>query len=144
MTAGWSWIGLIAGEIDERIRWRIVERELTCIVCPRGCCIRAVIEDGVVLSVTGNSCPKGEAYAREELVAPQRMLTTTVRITGGTHRLLPVVSRGRLPKSLVPEAVCSLKKLTLVAPIVIGTTVMKNILGTGVDVVAGRSCDVMR
>ena len=39
-------------------------RELTCIGCPMGCQLRATLEDGVVTAVTGNTCPRGDAYAR--------------------------------------------------------------------------------
>ena len=38
-------------------------REMICIVCPMGCPLTVDIEDGVVVSVAGNTCPRGKAYA---------------------------------------------------------------------------------
>ena len=58
-------------------------RELTCIGCPMGCQLRATLEDGVVTAVTGNTCPRGDAYARKECVHPERTVTGTVRVLGG-------------------------------------------------------------
>ena len=56
------------------------ERELICIGCPMGCPIVVKMEDGKVVSVTGNTCPRGEAYARKEVTDPTRIVTTTVHI----------------------------------------------------------------
>ena len=57
--------------------------ELTCISCPMGCPLIVTMEDGAVASVTGNTCPRGDAYARKEVTAPTRIVTSTVRVTGG-------------------------------------------------------------
>ena len=56
-------------------------RELTCIGCPMGCQLTAVLEDGQVTRVTGNTCPRGDAYARKECTHPARTVTGTVRET---------------------------------------------------------------
>ena len=66
-------------------------RELTCIGCPMGCQLRATLEDGVVTAVTGNTCPRGDAYARKECVHPERTVTGTVRVLGGPLPVVPVV-----------------------------------------------------
>ena len=58
---------------------------LTCIRCPMGCSIRVELADGAVTSVTGNTCPRGAAYAEKEVTNPQRMVTTTVSVTQGTE-----------------------------------------------------------
>ena len=65
-------------------------RELTCIGCPMGCQLRATLEDGVVTAVTGNTCPRGDAYARKECVHPERTVTGTVRVLGGPLPVVPV------------------------------------------------------
>lgn len=49
-----------------------------------GCPLIVMMEDGAVASVTGNTCPRGDAYARKEVTAPTRIVTSTVRVTGGT------------------------------------------------------------
>ena len=76
---------------------------LNCINCPLSCELTATVEDGVVTNVTGNFCPRGAQYAKEELTAPTRMLTSTVRVKGGRLPLLPVVSAKKLPKGRVVE-----------------------------------------
>ena len=114
-------------------------RELTCIGCPMGCQLRATLEDGVVTAVTGNTCKRGDSYARKECVAPARTVTGTVRVTGG---LLPVVSvrtRGDVPKERVLDVARALCRVQLTAPVQAGDVVIPNVLGTGVDVVATRS-----
>ena len=52
-----------------------MKRELICIGCPMGCHLTAEVENGAVTSVTGNTCPRGDAYARRECVAPVRTVT---------------------------------------------------------------------
>ena len=109
---------------------------LNCIVCPMGCEMTATIEGGSVTNVTGNTCPRGAKYAQEEITAPKRMLTSTVRITGGLLPLLPVVSKSPLA--------CAehLRTITVEAPIAEGATICENILGLGVDIVASRAMDI--
>ena len=68
-------------------------KQLNCINCPMGCLLTVTLEDGKVTNVTGNTCPRGETYAHQELTDPQRMLTSTVSIEGGELPLLPVVSK---------------------------------------------------
>ena len=64
-------------------------KQLNCINCPMGCLLTVTLEDGKVTNVTGNTCPRGETYAHQELTDPQRMLTSTVSIEGGELPLLP-------------------------------------------------------
>lgn len=78
--------------------------ELTCITCPMGCHLTATLENGTVTDVTGNNCPRGAQYAREELTTPMRMLTGTVKCKRGRLALLPVVSAAKLPKSGIVAA----------------------------------------
>ena len=73
-------------------------KEYTCIVCPMGCPLKVELEDGKVMSVTGNTCPRGEKYAVTESTAPRRVLTSTVRVTGGHLPLCPVRTKGDIPK----------------------------------------------
>ena len=55
--------------------------ELICIVCPKGCHLKVDEENGY--RVTGNSCKRGEEYGKKELTNPTRVITSTVRVTGG-------------------------------------------------------------
>ena len=56
---------------------------LTCVECPMGCEIEVELTDGKVTSVKGNTCPRGKAYAENEVVCPRRVLTSSVRATNG-------------------------------------------------------------
>ena len=46
------------------------ERKLTCIGCPMGCPLIVTMEAGEVISVTGNTCKRGDVYARKEVTNP--------------------------------------------------------------------------
>ena len=114
---------------------------LNCINCPLSCELTATVEDGAVTNVTGNFCPRGAQYAKEELTAPTRMLTSTIRIEGGRLPLLPVVSAKKLPKGRVVECAEALRSVSVKAPVHAGDVVAANILGLGVDVVASRDME---
>ena len=114
---------------------------LNCINCPLSCELTATVEDGVVMNVTGNFCPRGAQYAKEELTAPTRMLTATVHVEGGRLPLLPVVSAKKLPKGRVVECAEALRTVSVKAPVHAGDVVAANILGLGVDIVASRDME---
>lgn len=111
-------------------------KQLVCIVCPKGC--RLTVEEGDELRVTGNACPRGEAYAKQELLDPVRVLTATVALDGGVHPRLPVKTREPIPRDRVREAAALLRQVRAAAPVKAGQVIVSNILGTGVDVVAAR------
>lgn len=112
-------------------------KELICITCPKGCHLRIDEENG--FNVTGNGCPRGEAYAMKELTDPRRTLTSTVRIRGAAVPRLPVKSCGEIPKALVISAAAALDGVEMEAPVALGQVVLPDILGTGVDIVATRT-----
>ena len=58
------------------------ERNLICIGCPMGCPLTVTLEDGKVLSVVGNTCPRGDIYARKEVTNPTRIVTSSVLVSG--------------------------------------------------------------
>lgn len=113
-------------------------KELICIICPRGCHLS--VDDN--LNVTGNSCPRGAIYAKNELTHPTRTLTSTVRIISSEEVALPVKSKDPLPKEKIFDAMEIINSTCVKAPIRIGDVVVKDILGTGVDIVATK--DIVR
>lgn len=114
-------------------------RELTCIGCPMGCQLTAVMDGSQVTRVTGNTCPRGDAYARKECTHPARTVTGTVRVSGGTLPVVSVRTAGEVPKEKVLDVARALCRVQLTAPVQAGDVVIPNVLGTGVDVVATRS-----
>ena len=114
-------------------------RELICIGCPIGCRLTAEIEDGAVTHVTGNTCRRGEDYAKKECVAPMRTVTGTVALRGGRLPVLPVRTNGEVPKEKVLAVADALRRATAQAPIHAGDVVLRDVCGTGVDVIAVKS-----
>lgn len=112
--------------------------EMTCIVCPRGCSLMADVTPGGVL-VTGNSCARGVPYAQKELTHPTRVVTSTVRILGALHSRLPVKTSCDIAKGLNFEVMKALEAVTVSSPVARGTVIIRDILGTGADIVATRT-----
>lgn len=110
-------------------------KQLTCIVCPIGCRITAVRKDADY-EFFGNRCARGAQFAMTELTAPRRSLTTTVRTAFHNMPALPVRTNGEIPKGLIPEVMRALGKVVVSDRIGIGETVVKDILGSGCDVIA--------
>ena len=117
------------------------ERKLICINCPLGCSITVTLNEGEVISVTGNTCPRGEAYGRKECTHPTRIVTSTVRVSGGTLPVVSVKTASDIPKEKMKECVRQLKQLTLTAPVHIGDIVLENAAGTGVPVIATKNVE---
>ncbi len=114
-------------------------RELTCIGCPRGCSLNVVLENGEVISLSGNSCPIGDSYGRKEVTDPRRTVTSTVAVIGGEYRVVPVKTASDIPKHLITDCMAEIARTQVTAPVHIGDVVIKNVLGTGTDVVATRN-----
>jgi CxxC motif-containing protein len=110
--------------------------KIICITCPMGCALDVTHEGTVVSQVTGNSCKRGAEYAQNELTDPRRMVTTTVRLHGGRHPLLPVYTAAPLPRHLIFDLLAELRKVELQAPVEAGQVILRNALGTGIDVLA--------
>jgi len=113
-----------------------MKRELTCVACPLGCQITVEYEGNEVFSVTGNTCKRGDAYARTEIVNPTRSLATTVKVEGGVHPVVPVKSNKPVPKSRMFECMKVINGFSVKAPVKIGQVLIPDILGTGADIVA--------
>ena len=118
------------------------KRELTCIGCPMGCPLTVELENGTVTAVYGNTCPRGDAYARKEVTAPTRIVTTTVRVTGGVLAAVSCKTRTDIPKDKIFAVARALKAVTVAAPVAIGQVVLPNAADTGVDVIATKNVAV--
>lgn len=115
------------------------QRQLTCIGCPMGCQLTATIEGGAVTAVTGNTCKRGDSYARKECVAPARTVTGTVRCTGGAAAVVSVRTAGEVPKEKVFDVAHALNMVLVTLPVKAGDVVIDDVCGTGVAVVATKS-----
>ena len=112
-------------------------KELTCIVCPRGCRLR--IDDG--MNVTGNACPRGEKYAINELTNPTRTVTSSIRVSNRPYTLVSVKTDKPVPKDKVFAVMQEIDKLNVQAPVRIGQIVLANVLGTDSNIVITKDID---
>ena len=90
-------------------------------------------------TVTGNGCPRGAEYGKKELTAPTRVITSTVRVTGGLYKRCPVKTDKPIPKELIFDAMKLLNDVDLVAPVKVGQVIIENVLGTGANFVTARN-----
>ncbi len=110
-----------------------------CIGCPLGC--RLEVDEGPggdIVEVRGWACKRGDRYARQEHTDPRRMVTTTVRLSGGMWARLPVKTSVPVPKGRIGEVCLQLREVTVPAPVRTGDVVVKNVLGLEADIVATR------
>lgn len=110
-------------------------KELTCIVCPRGC--RLTIDDE--LNVTGNSCPRGAQYAKDELTNPKRMITSFVRVKNRENTVTSVKTSTSIPKGMIFDVMNEIDKVRVSAPTKIGDVAIKNVLNTGADIIITKN-----
>lgn len=117
-----------------------MNKELICIVCPKGCRVTVSEENGQ-LKTTGNACIRGNVYAIQEATAPKRMLTSTIRIHGALHARCPVVSSAPLPKESILSVIELLEKVEVTAPVTMKTIVLENVNQSGVDILISRNME---
>jgi CxxC motif-containing protein len=111
-------------------------RDLICIGCPMGCPLQVTIDGGEVKQVTGNTCPKGDSYARKEVTSPMRKVTSTVFVTDGKEPLVSVKTATEISKDKIFPVMDALRGIFVKAPVKIGDVIVKNVADTGSDIVA--------
>ncbi len=115
-----------------------MEQTITCISCPVGCRMQVVTENGQVVAISGNGCKRGEVYARQESVAPLRMVTAVVPVAGSKVPL-SVKTKSPIPKKDIYCCMQQIMGLELKAPISIGQVVLDNVCDSGVPIIATKS-----
>lgn len=104
-----------------------------------GCPVTVEMEGDEIVNVSGNTCPRGDAYARKEVTNPTRIVTSTVKVEGGLVEMISVKTKEDIPKDKIFDCVRALKGVTVKAPVHIGDVILADVAGTGVDVVATRN-----
>lgn len=115
------------------------KRELICIGCPMGCPLTVTMEDGKVMEVAGNTCPRGKIYAEKEVTNPTRIVTSTVKVEGGDRPFISVKTKEDIPKDKIFDCMKAINAVTAKAPIAIGDVLLENAAGTGVAVIATKA-----
>lgn len=114
------------------------KRVLTCIGCPLGCSITAApAPEGC--DITGYTCKRGLEYAKKELTRPERTVTSTVRVDGGTANVVSVRTASDVPKDAIWDVMKAINALTVPAPVRIGDVLLTDIAGTGVALTATKA-----
>lgn len=112
-------------------------KNIVCVACPMGCPITVELSDkNEVINVTGNTCPRGKAYAITECTAPTRMLTSTAKVKGGRTAMVPVKTSVPIPKDMMFDIMKEINRIEVSSPVHIGQVLIENVLGTGADIIA--------
>src|SRR6056297_520005 len=115
------------------------KQTITCVACPKGCEVTVEHDGDEIIDIMGNACPQGADYAKEEIVAPTRILPTTIRVKNGALPLCPVKTTKQIPLENMFEAMAVIGEKEIEAPIKMGDVLIENILDTGADIVATRN-----
>lgn len=115
--------------------------KITCINCPMGCQLEITTENDVI-NVIGNKCNRGKEYAIREITNPTRVVTSTVKVNGGERPVVAVKTQNEIPKKLIFEVMKEINKVTVNAPVNLGDIIIKNVLDTGVNVIATANAKI--
>jgi len=107
-----------------------MKRNLTCIVCPLGCELEVTLEENRVVSVEGNTCPRGKKYATDECTNPMRTVTSTVRCSDGS--VVAVKTDSAIPKKDMSECMKIINNSVAHLPISVGDIIIENVFGANV------------
>ena len=113
------------------------EKTVRCIVCPTGCEIHVKNVNGELI-VEGHTCKRGEEYAKNEFIAPKRILTSTIRVKNGLLPLIPIRTSQPILKEKLNEVLKEIAVKIVEAPIKMGDVLIGNVLNLGVDIIASR------
>lgn len=116
-------------------------RELTCVVCPGGCTIVVDVDDDetpVVTRIQGNTCPRGETWARQEVENPMRTISSSAPVRGGDFPLVSVRTNRPIPLAKIREVMKEIREVSLDAPVEIGSVLLSSPAGCDTEVVATR------
>lgn len=117
------------------------QRELTCIGCPMGCQITVTLEGQEIQKVEGNTCKIGDKYARNEVLHPERTVTSTVVITGGEKPRVSVKTKSDIPKDKIWLCMKEINAARAVSPVHIGDVIIPDVAGTGIPVIATKNVE---
>lgn len=117
-------------------------QELICIGCPLGCLLSVTTDQGSVIKIAGNTCIKGEIYAKKEMTDPRRIVTSTVSVSGGRANVVSVKTKEDIPKDKIMECMKEINQTVVHAPVKIGDVIIKNVAGTNIAVIATKEVKI--
>ena len=105
-----------------------------------GCSLTVTQADDGTITVTGNTCKRGETYGITEMTAPKRVVTSIVKVDNREDAFVSVKSAAPITKSKMFEAMDIIRAATISAPVKIGDILIKDILGE-TDIIATSNID---
>lgn len=115
-------------------------RKLICIRCPQGCELTTTLDGNSITHIEGNICRLGEEYARDEILSPKRVVTTSVKVRNGKRPLVSVWTEDAVPKELIFPLLEQLRDIEVDAPVKPGDVILENVLDSGIRIVASGWC----
>ncbi|HPO28147.1 MAG TPA: DUF1667 domain-containing protein [Petrotogaceae bacterium] len=113
--------------------------EIVCVQCPMGCKLKIIMdEENKISDISGYTCERGKQYAVQEITDPKRIIPSSIKVVNGELPLVSVKTDRPVSKKLISEIMLIIKKSAVTAPVKVGQVLVKNILGTGADIVATR------
>ena len=112
-----------------------MNRELTCILSPRGCRL-TVTGDPEDLKVSGNGCKNGIRYGISECLNPVRTVTSILRVSNRCDTMVSVKSTVPVKKADMLDFAAALRNVTVCAPVKVGDVLARDVFGA--DVVATK------
>lgn len=113
--------------------------QIICTSCPVGCRLEVNLSDSAKITVSGNRCKRGEIYGIDEATAPKRIVTTTIKVTGGTAPMTSVKTSAAVDKSKMFNVINAARDIELAAPLTAGQVVVRNIAKTDADLVVTKT-----
>jgi len=114
-----------------------MERVITCIGCPMGCQVTIIMENGEIINIENYVCKKGKEYAQDEVTNPTRMVTAVLTVEG-SREPLSVKTQQFIPKEKIFDCLDVIYGSKVTLPVSIGDVIVKDVCGTGIDVVATK------
>lgn len=121
--------------------------QFNCTTCPSECLLTVEVErdaDGAVVevrSVTGNSCPRGDTFAHQELTCPCACSPPPWPYPAATRHCSPFARPKPSRWHSHAQAMDLIRGLVVDAPIRMSDVVLPNLLDTGTDLIAGMDID---
>ena len=118
-----------------------MNKDITCIVCPKGCTIHVEYDETGIKSMEGYTCKRGIDYATAEILSPTRMVTSSVKVDNARYTVCPVKTSSPIGKDKIVDVMKSICCVTVQAPVKQGDVIIKDVCGTGADIIATQTLE---
>ena len=115
-----------------------MKKKICCITCPVGCDIEVTEKDGEYF-FKGALCKAGEKYAEKEMISPERVVCTSIKIKSTLFPLVSVRTSIPVPKGEIFDILEKLHDAAVEAPVKRGDVVVKNISSNNADIIATKT-----